>query len=264
MAVLTDGQTWSIYLPAEQGSYEDRRAYKLDLLERTIEESSDKLIRYLQRERIVSRQALEDARRDYNSRNTRNQARSAIPEAWKEIIDSEEPLLIDLVSETVEKKCGFKPDKSDVTDFLNTLRFGYVEQKEPQPRPTATTRLDTNGPSQVTIQRGSFFNYKGQTFQCRSAKDVVIGILKKFNEERPNFYALCYSNPDNEGRSRRYIGRTPQELYTDRPDLEGNNFELAPGWFLMTNFNNQVKAKIIQMACEVMGYQIGRDITYQL
>ena len=32
--VLTDGETWSFYLPAEQGSYEDRRVYKLDLFER--------------------------------------------------------------------------------------------------------------------------------------------------------------------------------------------------------------------------------------
>jgi hypothetical protein len=31
--VLTDGRTWSFYLPAEQGSYEDRRVYKLDLFE---------------------------------------------------------------------------------------------------------------------------------------------------------------------------------------------------------------------------------------
>ena len=31
---LTDGQTWSFYLPAEQGSYDDRRVFKLDLFER--------------------------------------------------------------------------------------------------------------------------------------------------------------------------------------------------------------------------------------
>ena len=32
--VLTDGKTWSFYLPAEQGSYEERRIHKLDLFER--------------------------------------------------------------------------------------------------------------------------------------------------------------------------------------------------------------------------------------
>lgn len=32
LAVLTDGQTWSFYLPSGQGSYDDRRVYRLDLL----------------------------------------------------------------------------------------------------------------------------------------------------------------------------------------------------------------------------------------
>lgn len=33
MAVLTDGQEWSVYLPPQQGQYQDRRLIKLDLLE---------------------------------------------------------------------------------------------------------------------------------------------------------------------------------------------------------------------------------------
>ena len=37
--VLTDGRTWSFYLPAEQGSYGDRRVYKLDLYERSPSEA---------------------------------------------------------------------------------------------------------------------------------------------------------------------------------------------------------------------------------
>ena len=45
--VLTDGRTWSFYLPAEQGSYEDRRVYKLDLYERPPAEAAKVLHRYL-------------------------------------------------------------------------------------------------------------------------------------------------------------------------------------------------------------------------
>ena len=61
---LTDGQTWSFYLPAEQGSYEDRRVFKLDLFERTEQESADILRRYLEREKIASGQALDTARKE--------------------------------------------------------------------------------------------------------------------------------------------------------------------------------------------------------
>jgi predicted type IV restriction endonuclease len=38
MAILTDGQVWSFFLPAEQGNYQERCVYKLDILARTTEE----------------------------------------------------------------------------------------------------------------------------------------------------------------------------------------------------------------------------------
>ena len=38
MAILTDGQEWSFFLPGEQGAYYERCVYKLDLLARTTEE----------------------------------------------------------------------------------------------------------------------------------------------------------------------------------------------------------------------------------
>ena len=45
--VLTDGQEWSLYLPSEQGTYQERRLNKIDLLERDPEESARLLERYL-------------------------------------------------------------------------------------------------------------------------------------------------------------------------------------------------------------------------
>ncbi len=33
LAILTDGTTWPVYVPALQGSYDDRRVYLLDLLD---------------------------------------------------------------------------------------------------------------------------------------------------------------------------------------------------------------------------------------
>jgi predicted type IV restriction endonuclease len=52
--VLTDGKTWSFYLTMEQGSYEDRRVFKLDLFEREPAEAAAVLDRYLNRARVES------------------------------------------------------------------------------------------------------------------------------------------------------------------------------------------------------------------
>ena len=83
LAVLTDGQTWSFYLPSGQGSYDDRRVYRLDLLERKPEEAVEKLERYLQQSRIASGAAFDAAQSDYKSRSRQQQAKAVIPDAWK-------------------------------------------------------------------------------------------------------------------------------------------------------------------------------------
>lgn len=119
--VLTDGKTWSFYLPAEQGSYEDRRVYKLDLFERPATEAAEIFHRYLAYACVESGETLEVARKEYRSRNRRSRSRAAIPEAWHELVEKGDELLTELVSDTVESKVGVRPDEDDVTNFLVEL-----------------------------------------------------------------------------------------------------------------------------------------------
>jgi predicted type IV restriction endonuclease len=65
--VLTDGKTWSFYLTMEQGSYEERRVYKLDLFEREPAEAAATLARYMTRSKIESGEALDTARNEYRT-----------------------------------------------------------------------------------------------------------------------------------------------------------------------------------------------------
>src|SRR3989338_6603218 len=119
--VLTDGRTWSFYLPAEQGSYEDRRVYKLDLFERPSTEAMEVLTRYLSRTKVESGEALETARKEYRSRNRKSQARITIPEAWRELVEKGDELLVEMLASAVESKAGVRPDVDDVAEFLAGL-----------------------------------------------------------------------------------------------------------------------------------------------
>ena len=119
--VLTDGKTWSFYLPAEQGSYEDRRVYKLDLFERPPAEAGSTLERYLAQRHVESGEALDTARKEYKNRNRKVQARTAIPEAWRELVGKGDELLVELLAGAVESKSGVRPDDDDVADFLISL-----------------------------------------------------------------------------------------------------------------------------------------------
>jgi hypothetical protein len=60
--------------PNEQASYEDRRAYKLDLFKRPPIEAADTLRRYLARAQVEFGVALESARQEYHRRNRRSGA----------------------------------------------------------------------------------------------------------------------------------------------------------------------------------------------
>ena len=90
-------------------------------------------------------------------------------------------------------------------------------------------------------------------------------ILRSLAKDTPDLFDRCYRHPDNRQRRRTYIGRSPAELYSeDRPDLYKQHVEIAPGWFLMTNFNNQVKESIIHMACDLAGIRVGQELSYEL
>ena len=106
--VLTDGRIWSFFLPAEQGSYEDRRVYKLDLFERPPAEAANTLTRYLTRARVESGETLETGRKEYRSRNRRSQARAAIPEARRELVQKGNQQLVELLASAVESKAGVR------------------------------------------------------------------------------------------------------------------------------------------------------------
>ena len=123
---LTDGQTWSFYLPAEQGSYEDRRVFMLDLVERSIQESAAIFRRYLEQDQVASGEALETARNEYRNKNRRSTARKAIPATWTELVERQDGQLVELLTDAVESKAGIRPDEKDILSFLARLITGEI------------------------------------------------------------------------------------------------------------------------------------------
>lgn len=121
MAILTDGQEWHFFLPGEQGSYGDRRFYKLDLLEREPEESVNRLRRYLEYNSVCSGKSIELAKEDFRDITKKRQVKANLPNAWKKLIEEKDEILIDLISDKVESLCGYKPEKDLVISFLIDL-----------------------------------------------------------------------------------------------------------------------------------------------
>jgi len=261
--VLTDGKTWSFYLPAEQGSYEDRRVYKLDLFERPPTEAAETLRRYLARERVESGEALEAARKEYRSRNRRTQACAAIPEAWRELVEKGNEDLVDMLASAVESKAGVRPDDNDVAEFLAGLgRPVTVEtsrDKTAPPTSPGTHRAVASRTGGESTRSGKLI-LRGKAYPYHNAKDAMVIVLRELAKGDPTFLERCSQHPDAQGRKRRYIARTPEELYPDREDLREMREELPGGWLVATNLNNVLKRTIIRLATEVAGLNFGKDV----
>jgi hypothetical protein len=218
--VLTDGKTWSFYVPAEQGSYEDRRVYKLDLLERPTGEATETLSRYLARERLVSGEALDTARQEYRGRNRRSQASAAIPEVWRELVGKGDEELVELLASNVELKTGIRPDTDEVAKFLAatgkpaTVGASSGNISEQWGRP-AEPRTSQRVPGNETSRSGSLI-LRGKTYPYANAKESMVIVLRQLAKSDASFLERCSQHPDAQGRKRRYIARTPEELYPDR------------------------------------------------
>jgi hypothetical protein len=261
--VLTDGRTWSFYLPAEQGSYEDRRVYKLDLFERPPTEAAEILRRYLAYDRAVSGEALEDARKEYRSRNRRTQACAAIPEAWRELVEKGNEELVDMLASTVESKAGVRPDNDDVAEFLAGLGRPVIVEtsRDKTALQTSPVNLRPAAPRiGVESTRSGKLVLRGKAYPYHNAKDAMVIVLRELAKSDPTFLERCSQHSDAQGRKRRYIARTPEELYPDREDLRDMRESLPGGWLVATNLNNILKKTIIRLAAEVAGLSFGKDV----
>ncbi len=265
MAVLTDGQEWHFYLPGEQGQYQERRVYKLDLLERSIEECILRLTRYLDYDSSCSGSALEAARKDYQNVAKDRLIVATLPQAWAKLTQEPEDPLIELLADKVESLCGYKPDPDTVAAFLTNgapIRR-HTEAKIISRSKTEVTKQVHQPLPKVTSQKHLAsipFRLQGREYKARSARDAMIKIFEELASRDSSFLERFASRPKH-GKKRRFVARSKSELYPDRPDLADlHSHQLASGWWIGTNYSKKNIEDIIKMGCEVAGLNYGTDL----
>jgi len=265
MAILTDGQEWHFYLPSGQGSITERRFYKLDILERDHDETALRLTKYLAYDRIKNGDATKAARADHDSTAIRRTINDNLPVAWRKLIQDQDSLLIDLISEKVADLCGYKPEPDMVADFLvDQLRTS--QQTLPQtvlPTPQFVPSIQPPRRSKDDISNRSIeYSLYGKTIQARSAAEVLVKVLDELSAKDPNFLTKFASR--KHGRRRRYVAQTREELYPDRTDLMQYSKQLSSGWWVGTNYSKSNIQDILKLACEVAGLNFGHNFVVHL
>lgn len=265
MAILTDGQEWSFYLPGEQGRYHERRVYKIDLLERSLDEIENRLVRYLKYQNVASGEALKAARSDYQNVSRYRIIENNLPKAWESLLQEQDSILLELLAEKVEDLCGYKPDLDVCSHFLdeqlNSHETSHVEkqtvrkisQRNAKSNKTPSKKSRTRKAEDYTLK------FKDQEISAGSAREVMTTLFELLAKEDNTFLERFASR--KHGRKRRYLAKDKYELYPGRQDLaEENSVEVVAGWWLGTNYSRKNIQDIIDLALEVADPQLRRRI----
>ena len=260
MAILTDGQEWSFYLPGEQGRYDERRVYKLDLLERSIQDATDRLERYLSYEKVCSGEALQAARSDYQTVAKDREIEAALPRAWSTLLEERDSLLLDLLAEKVEDLCGYKPELALCSQFLaNASKPGTVPSEPTTPEPN---RTEDGRP-----RLAAWFVFRGETQEYRGPRYMLRDIFKLLAREDPDFPKKFAAYEAENGKKRKNLVHDPRELFPrsrDRAEGEWARSEIAPGWWLRIMHNRSTMQDLLDSALAVVHPRLRSQIQFKI
>lgn len=226
LAALTNGFTWWLYLPLSEGSWEQRRFYGLDLMEQDPSDVATRFEDFLSKERVVSGEAIRSAEHVYKSRQTKVILRDSIPKAWTKIITDPDDLLVDLLIETTERLCGFRPDVADIEAFLKAVFAESPATPSPPPSPRreilrtpnvptphATSRLRSSNDLDFLGRTLESFTLFGKKYNPRTWQELLLTVAAEIYRRHPSDFQKCLSL---RGSRMLYFSMNPHELSLPR------------------------------------------------
>ena len=189
LAVLTNGSGWWFYLPLNEGSWEQRKFYTIDLVEQEPGEVSSRLVDFLSKQAVETEKALENAQVVYKSRQKTNVIREALPRAWDKVVSEADEPLIELLASTAEKICGYRPDAEAIEQFLldNRQKLVLTVASAPTAKTSSTTEGHTPVPhlrrKDYTGKAINGFSLRGRKYRVGSWIDLLLELCNHLNHD---------------------------------------------------------------------------------
>ncbi|MCS6896215.1 MAG: hypothetical protein NZZ60_08745, partial [Bacteroidia bacterium] len=119
-------------------------------------------------------------------------------------------------------------------------------------------------PSAPTSPQQRGFYFMGTFHPASSLGDLLVKVLSEIERNKPGFLEHFYSSSENRGNKRTYLGKKPEELYSEEYRRQYPDWEkriryyklIAPTgstWYVVTNFNIQDTKKLCRKFCRVAG-----------
>lgn len=119
LCVLTNGARWWFFLGADRSGRIHKRYYSCDFKEQPPEKIVTNLIDFMGRTKVAKGEALKSAKATYRSQRQKKAA-DALPEAWNRLLSPPNKILVEILSETTEKQCGYRADSNLVEKFIKS------------------------------------------------------------------------------------------------------------------------------------------------
>ena len=257
IAVLTDGRKWSLFFPAGQGSYEQRRFAEIDLLTGEPRASARTLTEYLRAHDVRSGEARKRAERAYEAARLERAVAAKFEPVWQKLLSRpESSLLLDLFLEEVEQAAGVRPDRNRGAEFIRAQaqpKAGLPNQAKKRRKTKKRESSNETTPS---------FTFHGETETFKSGAEVMGAVFGRLASMDPKFCARF--SEQHYGRVRGYVAKTKDALYPGQPEREQYSHPLPGGWWLATHCSNTAKIGRIKKACEIAGLKFGRELAVHI
>lgn len=255
LAILTNGLTWWFYLPLNEGSWEERRFFSVDILQQEPDSVADRFMDLLSKANVSSGNALKNAEHLYSSKQKRTALRDTLPRALNRILTEPDSVLVDLVSDTVEKMSGFRPEPDDVRKFIKESLSGgrQADQIPPAPAPRAFRANRTPSQPGAYPYQDNYMNKRLLSFTLfdrpytpRTWKDLWVTVALEVYRRHSSEFEKAISL---RGTRMPYVSTRPQEL-SEAVQLDKSRY------FIETKFSANSIVKRCRELLELFGYKL--------
>ena len=275
--ILTDGRRWDFYLARlDEEAFDEMLFHRMELTsEDEISGHASDFKRYLDRNRVINYKSLKVAEDVYEKKLEKKKIGNAIPDVWRELLDTPNQALRDLLVREVRSKFENehkpKPNLADtreeVDSFLRDLRFNTMSapsrsksRRSTTPSPSQSKK-SASIPSQSAVGKKSKlvgFSLEKESVNTSSARETLAEILKKLQDRDPGFMDRLAK--ETVGRKRRLVARDRNDLYDDPKFVERSSLDLGNGWWVGHHLSTRNIKKKIETACEVAGVKFGSQL----
>jgi hypothetical protein len=248
IGILTNGLTWSFFLPLVQGSADEKKFLTIEMGAQKAEEASETFENFLTKENVVSGEAEKAAEDIYMARQRDFFIKETLPKAWAQIMSDPKQWLADILGSVTEELCGYHPDREVVEQFIASElpeKFdleGVIQSKsasQPQAIKAAIRGDDYTGKTILA------FTLNGTRSDVKSWKAMYIKfcevVFPKHKDDLDVLFTL--SKPGKE-----YFSKNPYQLLTCEK-IAGT------GMYVDVNLSAKEIVELSQKMLRLLGYE---------